>query len=217
MDMLTNIGDQLMASFVSIWAHIVLWSPRVIGAVVILLVGMWLASMLKGLVKKLLDLLKIDDLAGRVELNQKIQAVGLTATVAQMLSGLVYWLVFLIFLSASSSALGVEVVTNFIGMMIGYIPSILAGLAVMGIGVLVADSLSKIMENVRLGHTYKMVVRWFILVIAFITAIEQIGIDVSFLAGNIQLLVGGAALALGLAFGMGGKDHAKAFLDKHLS
>jgi hypothetical protein len=61
------------------------------------------------------------------------------------------------------------------------------------------------------------VVRWFILVIAFITAIQQIGIDVSFLAGNIQLLVGGVALGLGLAFGLGGQHHAKAYLDKILS
>jgi hypothetical protein len=111
----------------------------------------------------------------------------------------------------------VDVVSAFISRMIGYIPSIVAGLVIMGIGVLVADALTKVLGNVRLGHSYKMVVHWFILVVAFITAIEQIGIDVSFLAGNIQLLVGGAALALGIAFGLGGQHHAKAFLDKNLS
>jgi hypothetical protein len=217
MDMLTNIGTQLAASFASIGAQFVMWSPRVVGAIIILLVGMWLASMLKGLVKKLMHMLKVDDLAGRIELNQKIQAAGLNLTVSQMVAGLVYWLVFLIFLSAASSALAVDVVSAFISRMIGYIPSIVAGLVIMGIGVLVADALTKVLGNVRLGHSYKMVVHWFILVVAFITAIEQIGIDVSFLAGNIQLLVGGAALALGIAFGLGGQHHAKAFLDKNLS
>lgn len=216
MDMLTSIGGQLLASFALIWDQIVMWLPRVLGALVILLVGGWISGMLKELVKKLLGLLKVEDLAGRIQLNQKIQSVGLSATVTQMVAGLVYWLVWLVFLSAASSVLGVEVVTRFIDKMIGYIPSILAGLAIMGIGVLVADALSGVLGNVRLGSSYKTVVRWFILVVAFITAIQQIGIDVSFLASNIQLLVAGASLALGLAFGMGGKDHAKAFLDKVL-
>lgn len=217
MDMLTKLGDQLTASFIAMWGQVVMWSPRVIGALIILWVGVWLAGLLRDLVRKLLSMLKVDEMASRVDLNQKIHSVGLNATVAQMLAGLVYWLVFLIFLSAASSVLGIEVVSNFISKMIGYIPSILAGLAVMAIGVLVADAMSRVLESVRLGHSYKVVVRWFILVIAFITAIEQIGIDLSFLTSNIQLLVGGLALALGLAFGLGGKEHAKAFLDKHLA
>ncbi len=217
MDMLTSIGEQLMMSFASIWDQVVMWLPRVLGAVVILLVGVWVAGMLRDLMKKLLDLLKVESLVGRIELDRKIQSVGISATVTQMLAGLVYWIVYLIFLSAAASALGMEVVTSFISMMIGYIPSILAGLAIMGIGVLVADALTGVLSNVRLGQSYKMVVRWFILVVAFITAIDQIGIDISFLTGNIQILVAGASLALGLAFGLGGRDHAKAFLDKHLA
>jgi hypothetical protein len=216
MDMLTSIGAQLLASFALIWDQIVMWFPRVLGALIILLVGGWISGMLKELLKKLFSILKIEDLAGRISLNEKIHMVGLSATLTQMLAGLVYWLSFLVFLSAASSVLGVEVVTRFIDKMIGYIPGVLAGLAIMGIGVLVADALGKVLGHVRLGDSYKTVVRWFILVVAFITAIQQIGIDVSFLAGNIQILVGGAALALGLAFGMGGKDHAKAFLDKVL-
>jgi len=216
MDMLTSVSSQLLASLVLIWDQIAMWFPRVLGAFIILLVGGWISGALKDLTKKLFHVLKVEDMAGRISLNHKIHSVGLNATVTEMAAGLVYWLFFLVFLSAASSALGVEVVTNFIGLMLGYIPSILAGVAIMGIGVLVADALSKVLGNVSLGDSYKTVVRWFILVIAFITAIQQIGIDVSFLAGNIQLLVGGVSLALGLAFGMGGKDHAKAFLDKVL-
>ena len=214
--MLTSVSSQLLASLVLIWDQIAMWFPRVLGAFIILLVGGWISGALKDLTKKLFHVLKVEDMAGRISLNHKIHSVGLNATVTEMAAGLVYWLFFLVFLSAASSALGVEVVTNFIGLMLGYIPSILAGVAIMGIGVLVADALSKVLGNVSLGDSYKTVVRWFILVIAFITAIQQIGIDVSFLAGNIQLLVGGVSLALGLAFGMGGKDHAKAFLDKVL-
>lgn len=216
MDMLSAVGTQLLNSLMSTWDQVVLWLPRVVGAAIVLLLGVYVSGALKSLTMKLFGLLKVEMLSERAHFGQRLRAVGLEVTLTQLVAGLVYWLIFLVFISAAASVLDLEVVTRFLDRMIGYIPAIFAGLVIMVIGVVVADTISKLLENVKLGRSYKTVVRWFILVLAFITAIEQIGIDVSFLAGNIQLLVAGASLGLGLAFGLGGKDRAKMFLDRHL-
>lgn len=216
MNILNTLGNQLSDSFTGIGVQILLWIPNVIAAVIVILVGNYLAKLIQSIIKRVFNTLKVESFAEKLNISEKIKSVGFDFTVTQFIGGLVYWLIFLVFISASASVLGVEVVARFINQLINYIPSIFAGLVIMVIGVLVAETLGKMLESVRHGKTYKMVIRWFILVIAFITAVEQIGLDVSFLTENIQIIVAGVSLALGIAFGLGGKERAKSFLDKHL-
>ena len=45
-------------------------------------------------------------------------------------------------------------------------------------------------------------------------ALDQLGIAASIINSAFILILGGAALAFGLAFGLGGKDHASRYLDR---
>jgi hypothetical protein len=216
MNIVSSLGEQLLSSFSSIGVQVLSWIPNVLAAILVLLIGNYIAKLVQSLIKQLFKTLKIETYAEKLHVSERVKSVGFDVSVTQFIAGLVYWLIFLVFISAAASVLGVEVVTRFINQLINYIPSIFAGLVIMVIGVLVAETLGKMLEKVRHGKLYKTVIKWFILIVAFITAIEQIGINVSFLTENIQIIVGGVSLALGIAFGLGGKDQAKAFLEKHL-
>jgi hypothetical protein len=62
------------------------------------------------------------------------------------------------------------------------------------------------------GHIAYIVVMMF----AIITALKQAKIDISFLTENINTIVMGIMLAVGLAFGLGGKDKAKEVIEKYM-
>lgn len=192
------------------------WLPNIVGAIAILLLGLFIARWASLLVKKLLNVIKINSISEKTGVNKLIKSAGIDATVSGLFSGIVYWLVLLIFINTATVILQIDVLTLFINKIIGWIPSIFAGLLIMIAGIVVAETLSKILAKIKHGDLYKTVVKWFILIIAFLTAIEQIGLNISFLTDNIKIILAGAALAFGLAFGLGGKEKAKQFLDKHL-
>lgn len=207
---------QITDTFSAVYAYIVAWMPKIIGALIVLIIGLYIADLVRKLVKVALQALKVDKVSEKVGVNRVLKSAGVSIGISGILSELVNWIIILVFLSASASILGVAAVTDFINKIINWIPSIFAGLVIMLLGVLAAEAVGKALDNVRNGVAYKNIVRWAIWVVAFITAIEQIGINITFITDNVKVLVGGAALALALSFGLGGKDKAREIINRHI-
>lgn len=216
MNTITNIETQIVNSFLSIYDKILLWAPRVIGAFIVLLIGVYISDIVKALFNKVFKMVKIETLMNKLGVNQLLKSFGLDIGVVGILSGLVYWLVYLVFISAAASTLGIGVVTEFINKLIGWLPSIFAGLLIMVIGIMAAEALYRALSRVKGGTAYKNIVKWSIIVIAFITALQQIGFNISFITDNLKLIVAGAVLALALAFGLGGKEKAREIVDRYI-
>ncbi len=216
MNEFTLVGQNIADSFMSIIRKFIEIIPDIIGALVVLLIGIFIAKLILKLIKQLFKAIKLETLSEKLSIDDKIKSAGINITLSGMLAGLIYWIVLLVFISASAQILNIEVVTLFVNKLISWLPAIFAGLAIMIVGVMAAEALGNVLENVKYGKTYKTVVRWFILIIALITALEQIGLEISFLTENIQIVVAGIDLAFGLAFGLVGKERAKDFLDRHL-
>lgn len=216
MNEFTQVGQNIADSFIGIGNKFVYIIPDIIGALIVLLIGVFIAKLILKMIRQLFKAIKLETLSEKLSIDDKIKSAGINRSLSDMLGGLIYWIILLIAISAAAEILNIEVVSLFINKLISWLPAIFAGLAIMIVGVMAAEALGNILENVKYGKTYKIVVRWFILIIALITALEQIGLDISFLTENIQIVVAGIALAFGLAFGLGGKEKAKDFLDKHL-
>lgn len=210
------VGQNIADSFAGVISKFIDIIPNIVGALVVLIIGFFVAKLLLKLVRQLLKAIKLETLSQKLSIDEKIKAAGIHTSLSTVLAGLIYWIILLVFISAAAQALNIDAVTDFVSKLISWLPAIFAGLAIMIVGVMAAEALGRVLENVKYGKTYKTVVRWFILIIALITALEQIGLDISFLTENVQIVVAGIALAFGLAFGLGGKDKAKNFLDKHL-
>ena len=55
---------------------------------------------------------------------------------------------------------------------------------------------------------------WAVLIFSWLMALEQLNVADELIRTVVMGAVGAGALALGLAFGLGGRDHADEFLDK---
>ena len=211
-----NIGQEITASLLGVVYTIIDWVPRVIGVLIILIIGHYLAKGVKQLIKKVLKTIKFEDFMVKLKVTDMIKSQGVSLTISDIAVWLIYWLVFLAFISAAADVLAVPSITEFIAMVISYIPSIFAGLIIILLGIIAANTLSNFVKNFKGGDTYKQLVRWFILIIAFIAAIEQLGLDISFITNNLFIILAGAMLAFGLAFGLGGRDKAKEVINKYI-
>lgn len=201
--------ESISNPLIEYWNSFVDYLPQLVGALVILLVGLIAASIVGGIVTKLLSL---------GEDNQNVKKFlarwDITLRLSGFLGKLVWWAVFLVFISAAIEILNVPVLTATINTLVGYLPqlfaaAVIATLALFGariVRALVVSALEGI--NFSQSRVVGAVVYVALLVFGFTLAAAQLGIDTGLLTANITVIIGGVVLALALAFGLGGRDVA---------
>jgi hypothetical protein len=125
-----------------------------------------------------------------------------------MLGKVVFWFVFLISFTMFASALGVPEISNFMSDMLGYIPRIFAAIVIVCLAALFANFLAAIIRGATGNETLAKVARYAVLVYAAFAALTQLGVAVQLTGNTLLIVLAGGALALGLAFGLGGREMA---------
>ncbi len=182
--------------------------PNLLGGLVILAVGYFVAKLLGNLVGKLLGKVGFDQWMEKAGVSGVLQRSGTGLTASAMLGKVVFWFVFLISFTMFASALGVPEISNFMSAMLGYIPRIFAAIVIVCLAALFANFLAAIIRGATGNETLAKVGKYAILVYAAFAALTQLGIAVQLTGNTLLIVLGGAALALGLAFGLGGREMA---------
>jgi len=144
----------------------------------------------------------------RAGVSGVLQRSGTGLTASAMLGKVVFWFVFLISFTMFASALGVPEISNFMSDMLAYIPRIFAAIVIVCLAALFANFLAAIIRGATGNETLAKIGKYAILVYAAFAALTQLGIAVQLTGNTLLIVLGGAALALGLAFGLGGREMA---------
>lgn len=182
--------------------------PNLLGGLVILVVGYFVAKVLGKLVGKLLGKVGFDQWMDRAGVSGVLQRSGTGLTASAMLGKVVFWFVFLISFTMFASALGVPEISAFMSTMLGYIPRIFAAIVIICLAALFANFLAAIIRGATGNETLAKVGKYAILVYAAFAALTQLGIAVQLTGNTLLIVLAGASLALGLAFGLGGREMA---------
>ncbi|MEV5963173.1 hypothetical protein AB0L70_15500 [Kribbella sp. NPDC051952] len=182
--------------------------PNLLGGLVILVVGYFVAKVLGKLVGKLLGRVGFDQWMERAGVSGVLQRSGTGLTASAMLGKVVFWFVFLISFTMFASALGVPEISNFMSDMLGYIPRIFAAIVIICLAALFANFLAAIIRGATGNETLAKVGKYAVLVYAAFAALTQLGIAVQLTGNTLLIVLAGGALALGLAFGLGGREMA---------
>ncbi len=216
----TNWGDAILASFINAVNLILTFIPRIIGFLVILLVGWLLAIAISKAVVWLLRRIGFDNMANRIGLTRFDQRVGLHLDPAGVLGKIVYWFILLIFLIPATDALGLPAVSSILNQLVAYIPNVFVAILVLFLGTLAATFVADIVRGFTSGtnignpNIFANVARFAIIGFAALIALEQLQIApalINELFGGIVLAL---AIALGLSFGLGGQDAARRWLNR---
>ncbi|QIK75297.1 mechanosensitive ion channel family protein [Nocardioides piscis] len=208
-----DIGESFENTTDTIFAFL----PRLLGFLLVLLIGYIIAKVVAGIVRKLLDRMHVDQKLRQSSSAKQIDAVLPGTSVSAGIASIVFWLIFLIFLFTAVGVLKIAVLTTFMNDVLAYLPNVLVAIAIFIIAALVsgvvATAVTKFMGDTPTGKIVASVVPALIMVIAMFMILEQLQIAPEIVRIAFAAVMFALALGLALAFGLGGKDVASRLLE----
>ena len=210
----TDWAQAIMTSVTAALALLLGAIPKVIGFAVILIIGWIIASALAAAVAAILRTVKFNELAQRAGVSGFVQKMGVHTDAAGFLATLVKWFVRLIVLVTAFDALGLPAVSQVLQQILLWLPNLVVALVVLVIAGLAANALAGLvrgataesgMGNPDVLATIARVAVW---AFAIVIAVNQIGIATTIVNTLFMATVGSVAVALALAFGLGGRETA---------
>ena len=213
---LTDWGQSLMASLSSALSLLFAAVPRLLGFLLILGIGWLVAALVQKLIVTVLRAVHFDGFAERAGL------ANITHTVRRdpsaLLGLIAKWFVRLIALVAAFDALGVPAVSQVFRELLLWLPNLAVALVVLVVGGMAANALGDLVRRAaargRMGGVEALgtAAKWSVWAFAVLVAINQIGIASALVTALFVAVVGAVALALGLSFGLGGRETAGAIV-----
>jgi Conserved TM helix len=204
-------GDKLENGFTAIFGFI----PELIGALLILIIGYFVARVLGSLVTRLLQRGGVDRTVMEGQGGRFVSR--LTSSPADLLGRIVFWVLFLGAISLAVTALGIDALTNFVGEVFAYLPNVLAALVIFLVAGAIAGAIvalvGRTMGDTPTGKVVASVAPILVMAIAAFMILDQLKIAEDIVRITYMALMGGLALALALAFGLGGRDVAARMLE----
>ncbi|HEY6540556.1 MAG TPA: hypothetical protein VIZ18_06450 [Ktedonobacteraceae bacterium] len=215
-----NIGVSIVNALNDAVKLILTFIPRLVGFLVILIVGLIIATVISKALTLVLRKIGFDRLANRIGLARFEQRMGISLDPAGVLGKIVYWFLLLIFLVPAADALGLPAVSNILNQLIAYIPNVFVAILVLFLGTLaamfVADIVRGATASANIGNPsiFAGIARWAIIGFAALIALEQLQIAPALINELFGAIVAAVALAFALAFGLGGRETAQRWLSR---
>lgn len=216
----TEWSDAMFTSLAAAMALLFSAVPKIIGFVLIIVAGWFIASLIERGLAAMLRAIKFNELSQRAGLTDFIRKMGMNTDAAGMIGLVVKWFVRLIALVVAFDALGLPAVSDVLRQLLLWLPNVVVALVVLVIGGLAARALSNVvrgaaseagLSNANFLSKSATVVVW---AFAIVVAVNQLGIATELVNTLFMAIVGALALGLGLAFGLGGRETASEILAK---
>lgn len=189
--------------------------PDILVAIILVLVGVFVARWLKGVVVSLLENLGVNSLAQKMGFGERASSMS----IAQVVGVIVQVIVILLFVSEALQVANLEFMASLATAIFAYLPMVIAALIILAVGFWLANMAERLVGSVLVDgagqpSALRYVAKYAILGLVFFMAISQLGIAPMIVNTAFLLILGAVALAFGLAFGLGGRETAARYLKK---
>jgi hypothetical protein len=186
--------------------------PAVLAAIVILAAGYFIAKLVEKWTDALLVRLNFNKVAERGGLSEAMGRTGTRLDPIHAVGKLLFWMVMLVVILLASSALGLESINMMFGTMLSYIPTLIASIVIVILGMIVGEFVRAVVlvsaGRVSGVPVLARIAKAAVVTIAIFMAVQQLGLAPEIVTAAFTLILGAFALAAGLAFGLGGRHFA---------
>jgi small-conductance mechanosensitive channel len=212
MDKINEFQNTAMDSLRSMWMEMSKIVPSILGAIAVIVIGWIVTKLVVKAIKKLLKLSKANKLDDKINDIEIVEGKKLNFNTVKLISNFVKWIMYIMLLIMVSDILGLQIISNQISELLGYLPQLFAGLVIFTVGLLFANfvkkSLKSFFDSMDLSGAkiISQIVFFLLLIFISITALNQAGIDTTIITSNITMILASFLVAFALAVGLGAKD-----------
>lgn len=213
-------GGAVANSLLGLWGRFVNFFPTLLGAILVFILGVLIASVIGKVVERIVRTLRIDGAIERLTISEKLREHGIEITLSSFMGKIFQWFLVLVFLMAATDIIGLDQVTEFLNSVLIYLPNVVVATIVLTIAFLLGNLMYAIVRSstkaagVMSAALLATLIKWAIVTFGLLAALIQLGIATSLVNTLFTGLVAAFSLAIGLAFGLGGRDEAALILKK---
>ena len=202
---LNNIAQPIVSMMDTFMAYL----PNIIGAVIIAMVGLFIAKLVKELLRPLLN---------KTKLNSWVEKAGLDVkkvNITDILVNVVYIVIAVFFVVEALNTLQLEILSHIGGQIIAYLPFALSAAIVMLLAYLLGSWVENaLVKNFKASKVTAFVAKVAIIVIGVFMMLYQLGIASEMVNAAFIIVLGSLGVAFAVAFGMGGREFAARTMKK---
>lgn len=220
MTFLQNLGLVFSDSLLGLWYGFINFVPSLLLAIILFIIGWVVGSIVGKAIAQVISALKIDKLFSSAGVAEVMTRMGMTLNVGKFFGVIVKWFIIIVFLMASLQIIGLTQVNDFLRTaVLFYLPKVIIAAIVLIIATILADVMKKLVlasakaANITSANMLASITHYAVWGFALIIALSELGIASAFMQILFTGLIAALALALGLSFGLGGKEAAARAID----
>ncbi len=202
----------------SLWSGLIIFIPKLIGAIIVFLIGWLIAAGIGKLITEVLRKIKLNQAMESNDVKRALEKADLKIDFSGFIGVIFKWILIIVFLLASIDILGFQEFSNFLSSVVAYLPNIIVAVFIFVVAIIIADLLEKVVKasaeglKAGSGNMIGNIAKWAVWFFALFAILEQLIpkaetfaiLYENFIQGIVYLIV----IVLGLSFGLGGKEVA---------
>ncbi len=193
-------------------------APNILFAFVIAILGWMIAKIVARVIRKVLESLKVDSLADKLNDIDVVQKANITIKPSVVISKVVYYLGLFIALIAATDVLQIESISNLMIDFMNYLPSLFSAVIFFLVGLLIADSVKGLLLTtcqslgIPSAKAIASIVFYFLLMIVTMSALDQAKISTDLINSSFLIIISGIVISFALGYGLASKEMMANFL-----
>ncbi len=198
----------------NLWQGFIGFIPVLIGAIIVFVIGWFISIGVGKLITEILKKLKFNQLFEKEGWKTALSRAEIKVDAAAFIGAIIKWVLAIVFLLAAVEILGFNQFAGFLRSVIEYLPNVIVAALIFVVTVILVDIVEKVVraavESIKVGYGQMVsaVIKWSIWIFAILAILYQLGVARPFMETLFTGLVAMMVLALGISFGLGGKEVA---------
>jgi small-conductance mechanosensitive channel len=207
-----KLQSSVVSNLTSQWSSVISSLPNLIGALLILILGVVVAMIFKKISATILRRVGLDRISSKAGVSDVMQDAGMVKRPSVFAGKIIFWMVLFVFLVPAANMLGLTELVNLFKSFISFLPKIITALVIIIFGMMFAQFLRRIImeKPATIGSnsakTLGNLVYGIMVTVVVLVALEQLDIETVLLHNIIILVVGGIMLVLAISVGLGSRD-----------
>ncbi len=194
------------------WTDLATFVPKVIAAVLVFVVGWFIARIIRNVAHRLLTKIKFDAAVDRAGLGAPLQRAGFEDS-GLLLAKIFYWSVMVLVLQLAIDTFGDSAIQTALDDLVGFLPNLFIAIVIVVIAGAIATRVAELVTGTLGGQSYGSTVARLasgsVWLIGIFSALNQIDIAQRILTTLFTAIVATIGLVIVIMFGVGGIQAAR--------